>query len=305
MAEPSPHKGRVPALVVSGFLGSGKTTLVRHLLADAQRRGERVAVISNEFGELGIDRALLGDGEEAYVELVGGCVCCQLTDELIETLELLRKRVAPQRVIVETSGVGLPYDTQLNFYREPVSRWIGDDVAVVVINAEQVDAGRDLSGTFEDQVTSADLLLLNKLDLVRPERLDAIERKLRELEPEAPIVRATRAAVDPALLFPPGLEELRAARRGAAPRPHMHDAFTSEELRIESGVEPQALERRLAELDVLRAKGFVETADGLALVQVVGARFELEPVATPPRSELVGRLSVVRRAPGRGGASHA
>ena len=70
----------IPALVVSGFLGSGKTTLVRHLLQDAQRRGERIAVVSNEFGELGIDQALLGEGEEAYVELEGGCVCCKLSD---------------------------------------------------------------------------------------------------------------------------------------------------------------------------------------------------------------------------------
>ena len=119
-----PGSQRIPVLVVSGFLGSGKTTLVRHLLREAQGSGARVAVISNEFGALGIDQALLGDGGEAFVELEGGCVCCQLTNELRDTLQMLRERVQPDRVIVETSGVALPSDTQLQFWREPVSAWV-------------------------------------------------------------------------------------------------------------------------------------------------------------------------------------
>ena len=101
MNPPSPDK-HIPVLVVSGFLGSGKTTLVSHLLREAQANGRRIAVVSNEFGALGIDQALLGQGGEAYVELEGGCVCCQLSDELVKTLQMLRERVHPDGVIIET-----------------------------------------------------------------------------------------------------------------------------------------------------------------------------------------------------------
>ncbi|UCE84625.1 MAG: GTP-binding protein [Deltaproteobacteria bacterium] len=289
---------RTPALVVSGFLGSGKTTLVRHLLGAAQRDGSRVAVVSNEFGELGIDQALLGSGEEAYVELEGGCVCCKLSDALVDTLEMLRQRVGPDRVIVETSGVGLPYDTQLNFEREPVCRWVEECAAVVVVNAEQVDEGRDLSGTFEQQVDSADLLLLNKVDLVSESALPRIEAALGEMAPDTPVVRCVHCRVDPDLLFLPDLGARRAAALPVRPRPHAHEPFESEVIPVRDGASSHALVRRLRDLGALRAKGFVRTDRGLALVQGVGRRIELHAVQDAPSAELVGRVVVIRRAAG-------
>jgi G3E family GTPase len=287
---------RIPALVVSGFLGSGKTTLVRRILADAQASGVRVALVSNEFGELGIDQALLGRMRDDYVELRGGCVCCKLSDQLVDTLQMLRERVDPDRVVIETSGVALPYDTQLNFWRDPVRGWISDDVAIVVVNAEQLQQGRDLEGTFLDQVTSADLLVLNKLDLVPEAAHDPLERRLRELEPEAPILRAVQADVEPDLLFPPDVRGLRARRResGAAPPPHHHEDFAAEEVEVPRGIEEAALRARLAGLGALRVKGFAVTADGPQLVQGVGARIELEPAPDAP-AELLGRLVVIHR----------
>ncbi len=285
------------AVVVSGYLGAGKTSLVRHLLEEARRQGVRAAVVSNEFGELGIDAALLADSAEGYVEIEGGCVCCRLSGELIATLETLHQRLAPERVIVETSGAALPFETQLSFWRDPVARWIADDVAVVVVSAEQVLQQRDLDETFEQQVSSADLLVLSKTDLVGAEALPGIEARLREIEPEAPIVPAVHGGLDSALLFPPDLDGLRARRRNAEPElpPHDHAQLRTEVLEAPPGLSPEALQQWLGTLGSLRVKGFAATSEGLRLVQGVGPRVELSAPATPPPPHLVGRLVVIRR----------
>jgi cobalamin biosynthesis protein CobW len=291
----------IPVLVVSGFLGSGKTTLVRHLLGEARLSGERMAVISNEFGALGIDQALLGANEEAYVELEGGCVCCQLSDELRDTLQMLRERVDPHRIVVETSGVALPSDTQLQFWREPVCNWVEDDVAVIVVNAEQLLEGRDLHGTFEDQVTSADLLLLNKIDLVPNGTLHQLEAILEEMAPDVPILYAVHGQVAPEVLFPPDPDRLRAQRREArhSSESHHHEGFLTDILTVADGIEPEALIAQLQSMKVLRAKGFVRTSRGFQLVQGVGRRLELTDVAAVPRPHLLGRVVVI----GRGNAT--
>jgi cobalamin biosynthesis protein CobW len=282
---------KIPALVVSGFLGSGKTTLVRHLLECAQKEGVRMAVISNEFGELGIDAALLGQTSENYVELEGGCVCCKLGDELVDTLQMLRERSDPDRIVVETSGVALPYE------RDPVRHWIGDDASVVVVNAEQVADEHELEGTFEDQVSSADLLLVNKIDLLDASDVAAVERRLRELEPDAPILHSTFGRVEPSVLFPPDPDGRRAARReDAVVRPHSHEHFESEQIDIEAGISPEECERRLAGIGALRIKGFVDTSDGLRLVQGVGRRVTLSVPDSEPDPAIVGRVVVIRRA---------
>jgi cobalamin biosynthesis protein CobW len=287
----------IPVLVISGFLGSGKTTLVRHLLGEAQLSGERIAVISNEFGALGIDRALLGADQDAYVELEGGCVCCQLSDALRDTLQMLRERVNPHRIVVETSGVALPSDTQLQFWREPVCNWVEDDVAVIVVNAEQLLEGRDLHGTFEDQVTSADLLLLNKIDLVPNETWDRLEAMLGDMAPEIPILRCVHGRVAPEVLFPPDPDRLRAQRRkaGDTSEPHHHEAFMTKILAVADGIEPETLVAQLQALELLRAKGFVRTSRGFQLLQGVGRRIELTDVASIPRPALLGRVVMVGR----------
>ena len=289
---------RIPVLVVSGFLGAGKTTLVRRLLARAQRSGERLAVVSNEFGALGVDRALLGGGRVR--ELEGGCVCCTLSDALVETLEMLRREVVPDRIVIETSGAALPYDVQLSLWRPPVSAWLGDDMGVVLVNAEQLAEGRELGPTFEQQVSAADLLLLNQVDRVSEEALPRLESRLRELEPEGVIVRCRHAAVPDSLLRPPAWDAVARprARRAEA---HVHEAFETDVVDVEPGIEPATLVARLRALGALRVKGWAETAAGWRVVQGVGRRIELE-AAAPPEPGLAGRLVVVRRTGGTSGA---
>jgi cobalamin biosynthesis protein CobW len=287
---------RIPVLVVSGFLGAGKTTLVRRLLEDAQSRSLRLAIVSNEFGALGIDKFLLGEQHENYVELSGGCVCCQLSDDLLATVQDLYERARPDRLVVETSGIALPSDTLLTFWRDPVRQWVEDDLAIVVVNAEQVHEGSDLEGTFEEQLTSADMILLNKIDLVGARGLASVRQRLRRLEPESPIVEAVQANVDPEILFPPSPAEMRASRSTAVrPHPHRHDEYRARELRIAAGVSAVALVDQLRRLKALRIKGFVRTDDGLRLVQGVGRRIQLTAVEDTMPSAVIGRVVVIER----------
>jgi len=285
----------IPALVVSGFLGAGKTTLVRHLLKEAQREGMRLAVVSNEFGALGIDQALLGSqGSNTYVELEGGCVCCKLSDELVNTLQRLWEEVRPDRIVVETSGVALPFDTLINFWREPVSEWVSDSLAAVVVNAEQMGERRDLEGTFEQQVSSADLVILNKIDLVKATQCQNIEQELEKTAPGTPIIRTTNGSVASEILFAPDLSS-RVKRMNDAHQPHTHEAFESEELVLEPGLAPETIIKRVKSYRAVRAKGFVQTSEGPKLIQGVGDRIDLVESSANPPAHLLGRIVIIRR----------
>jgi G3E family GTPase len=286
----------VPALIVSGYLGSGKTTLVGRLLDAARRDGVRLAILSNEFGETGIDRALLDAGEEGYVELDGGCVCCKLSDALVDTIVAVLERAKPDRLVVETSGVALPGEIQLMFWRPPLSELVSDEVVVVVVDGERL-VGGDLDDTAVEQIEAADLLLLNKCDLIGSDEQDRGEERLKQLSNGQPVIRTVRAEVDPALLFPSDPEGARVARRdpGAQPHDHEHERFDSFELRFEDGVTEEDVLARVAAEDAIRAKGFVRTKEGVRVVQGVGRRIEVTEPRVPVADRLIGRVVVIRR----------
>ncbi len=285
----------VPALVISGFLGSGKTTLVAHILKQAQAAGVRLAIISNEFGDTGIDRALLDAGQDGLVELDGGCVCCKLSDALGETVEAVITKARPDRLILETSGVALPGEIVLNFWRPPIDELVSDTVVCVVVDALRLE---ELASdeTFLDQLGAADLVVLNKCDLVDDDARRRAHERLAGLTDGQPVIDASFGRVSMDALFPPDLE-----RR--APRPHTHEEhdhlhaqFETRTLHFPGVVDGDDLLAQLRAIGAIRAKGFVTTADGIRVIQGVGSRIELsEPTAEPP-AQLIGMVVLIDRA---------
>lgn len=290
----------VPALIIAGYLGSGKTTLVQHLLAEAQREGVRLAIISNEFGDTGIDRALIDAGEEGYVELDGGCVCCRLSDALGDTLESILTTVRPDRLVLECSGVALPGEVLMTFWRPPIDELISEEVVVVLVDGDRLARDEAVDGTFTEQLEAADLVLLNKCDLLNAEQITAARARIDGITGGQPIIDAVQSKVAPALLFPPDPQLARTERRDAEaqPRPHSHERFNTHELHFDDGVSTAEVLSRVAAEQAIRAKGFVRTDVGVRVVQGVGQRIELAepPLAVP--DALIGRVVVIRREEG-------
>jgi len=292
----------IPALIISGYLGAGKTTLVQHLLDAAQEEGVRLAIISNEFGDTGIDRALMEAGEEGFVELDGGCVCCRLSDALGETVETIVRAARPDRLVLETSGVALPGDVQIQFWRPPIDELVSEEVVVIVVDAERFAATPDgeLEQTFLEQVEAADLLLLNKSDLVDDATAATCRERLGALTGGQPVIDSIRGQVDPALLFPPDPEGSRVARRDAQAErgPHSHELFQTRELAFPGEVDPDEVLARVQAEGAVRAKGFVRTAEGVQVLQGVGRRLELTPFLRELDPELIGKVVIIHRMDG-------
>ena len=300
-----PLARKVPATVVTGFLGAGKTTLVRHLLENAG--GRRIALIVNEFGDVGVDGELLascgvaGCKEEDIVELANGCLCCTVADEFLPTMQALLDRPnPPEHILIETSGLALPKPLVKAFQWPEIRSRVTVDGVVAVVDSGAVAAGRfadtpemmaqpehdnPLEEVFEDQLLCADMVLLNKADLLDAAELDRVQAEVAAaLRPGVKVVRTTRSAVDSMVLL--GLSA--AAEDDLATRPshhdseegHDHDDFESFAVTLGTIADSEALAERLtaaiAAHDILRLKGFlaVEGKAARQVVQAVGARIE-------------------------------
>ena len=165
----------------------------------------------------------------------------------------------------------------------------------MVANAEQIAVGRDLEGTFEQQVSSADIVVLNKVDLVAEDSLKKLESVLQEMAPDAPMIRSIQGKIDPSVVFPPA-SSLSPKRTGKPEHiPHTHESFVSEELTFSSFIIPEQLIQQLQSLQALRIKGIVNTSEGPKLVQGVGPRIDLSSPPSEFPKEMLGRLVAIRR----------
>ncbi len=322
---------RVPCTIVTGFLGAGKTTLIRHVIANAQ--GRRLAVIVNEFGDVGIDGEILkGCGnaacpEDNIVELANGCLCCTVADEFVPALDAILAKGGIEHIVIETSGLALPKPLVQAFHWPAIKSRVTVDGVVVVVDGAALADGRvaqDLDAlkrqraadtalehddpveeVFEDQIACADLVVLNKSDLLDEAGINAALAAIsRALPRSVKVLTVTDGKVDEALLLGLGVgtEEDIANRRTRhdAEAEHDHDDFNSFVVPLGEIDEPSALTARVAALaerfDVLRVKGFAAITNKplRLLVQAVGPRvshqYDRPWAASEPR---LGQLVVI------------
>ncbi len=259
---------RTPLTLITGPLGSGKTTLLRHILASVPGK---LAVLMNEFGEIAIDSKIIAGRNIRIAELDGGCVCCSLLGEFEAAVNEILDTVDPDRIVVETTGVAEP-DALILDIEDGLPR-IRLDGVVTLADADGFVRFPHLGHTTRRQIESADILLLNKVDLVVPADLEGIETTLRALNGAAAILPTERCRVDPDLLF--GIAREREIR----PSRHVHQPeFESFSWRTEAVLNRRCFEDLADDLHgVYRAKGFVRFAEGSFLFNFVAGRWELEP----------------------------
>ena len=199
----SPPKDRkIPVTVITGYLGSGKTTLLNHILSGQQ--GRKVAVIVNEFGEVGIDGQLIvQNDDEQLIEFNNGCLCCTVRGDLIETITKLQERAGElDAILIETTGLADPAPVASTFFiSEEIRASTRLDSFVTVVDAINLEKNLEQSVEAQEQVAFADIVLINKVDLASEEALLRIERTVRRLNPLAKIHRSTQGVVDLALIL--------------------------------------------------------------------------------------------------------
>jgi len=264
--------------ILGGYLGAGKTTLLNHLLASC--RGRRLGVLVNDFGAINIDASLIESRSDAQINLTNGCICCSLTNGFAEAIEqLVTSDRPPEHILVEASGVA-DVGQLAQFGRAP--GMILDGV-VVVADAETLPAKANdkyVGATVRRQLAAADLIVLNKIDLVKQDQLDARVTWLRTSLPESRVVPTTRGRLPLDVLL-----GIHPTGRVPAPDSLAHEHYVSWHFERDTAVSRAELEAfsRGLDPDVLRAKGTVGGTTGTGLLlQVVGPRHEITDIDQAP-----------------------
>jgi G3E family GTPase len=294
----------VPILLVTGFLGAGKTTVVNHLLAHAQ--GGRSAAGVNEFGDINIDAELIAGASDGVVSLANGCICCSLEGDLLRTLSrLLRRDPKPDYIVIETSGVADPADIVRNLMDPVILREALLETVLCVMDAGTPPAALD-DALQRSQLRVADIVALSKLDLADQGAATRIRAAIRAQRVPAVVVDAPHGAIPSALLFPAHVDRAPVPR-GPGPKRLAEDRFETLSWTSERPLSLPRLQQAIATLapKLARAKGLFETVEqpGRQMVfQFAGGRATLAPGDAPasdvPRARIVfiAELGMLSRA---------
>ncbi|WP_434710056.1 cobalamin biosynthesis protein CobW [Rhizobium sp. YTUHZ045] len=310
------NQQKIPATVITGFLGAGKTTMIRNLLTNAG--GRKIALIINEFGDLGVDGDVLkGCGaenctEDDIIELTNGCICCTVADDFIPTMtKLLERDQRPDHIVIETSGLALPQPLVAAFNWPDIRSEVTVDGVVTVVDSAAVAAGRfaddhdavdarraedesldhesPIEELFEDQLTCADLIVLNKTDLIDSDGLGRVKSEVASRIARKPVmIEARNGAVPASVLLGLGIgtEDDIGNRKShhelehEEGEPHDHDEFDSFVVELGAISDTAGFVERLKAIiaahDVLRLKGFIDVSGKPMRLQLqaVGARID-------------------------------
>lgn len=294
----------VPILLVAGFLGAGKTSVVNHLLAHAE--GRRIAAVVNDFGAINIDAELIAGASDGVVSLSNGCICCSLEGDLLRTLAaLLRRDPRPEFIVIETSGVADPSDIVRNLMDPMIWREAPLETVLCVVDATTPVATLN-DALLRSQIRAADVVAMSKVDLADAAGLAQLRDAVRAMRPAAVLVDALHGEVPAALLFSPDLDRMLAPREPAPRRPAI-DRFETWTWTSEQPVSLPRLQQAIGRLAPIlaRAKGLFETVEQpgrLTVFQLAGGRATLAPGGTPaagkPRTRIVfvAEIGVLSRA---------
>jgi G3E family GTPase len=283
----------VPVVLVAGFLGAGKTTVVNHLLSHAE--GKRIAAVVNDFGAINIDAELITGAADGVVSLSNGCICCSLESDLLRTLAtLLRRDPRPELIVIETSGVADPAEIVRNLMDPVIWREAPLETVLCVVDATMPVAKLD-DALLRSQIRAADVLALSKVDLADAANRARVRDAIRAMRPAAVLVDAPHGEVPAALLFASEVDRVP-VRREPGPRRPAEERFETLSWTSEQPVSLPRLQEAIGRLapKLARAKGLFESVEQpgrLMVLQFAGGRATLAPGDTPtagmPRTRIV------------------